>query len=110
MNVEGSLLNIKLCKGMFAIIQRRIVSLFTAYKYKVQCIQNYVTLPIVFYGCETWCFTMGKKHRLRMFENRGLRKILGLKGDEVIGEWRVLRKGQHYDPYSSPNIIWLIKS
>jgi hypothetical protein len=39
-------------------------------------------------GCETWSFTLRDEHRLRVFENRVLRKILGLKSDEVRGEWR----------------------
>jgi len=47
-----------------------------------------IIFPVVFYVCETWSFTMGKKHRLRVFENRMLRKIFGTKRDEVMGEWR----------------------
>jgi hypothetical protein len=45
-----------------------------------------------------------------VFENKGLRKIYGPKRDEVTGEWRRLLKGQPYDQYSSPRIIWVIKS
>ena len=45
-----------------------------------------------------------------MFENRVLRRIFGPKRDEVTGEWRGLHGRELYDPYSSPNIIWVIKS
>ena len=45
-----------------------------------------------------------------MFENRVLRRIFGTKRDEVIGEWRKLPYVEHYDLYSSPNTIWMIKS
>jgi hypothetical protein len=48
--------------------------------------------------------------RLRVFENRVLRRIFGPKRDEVTGEWRRLHKRELYALYSSPNIIWVIKS
>jgi hypothetical protein len=40
----------------------------------------------VFYGCETWCLTLREEHKLRVFENRVLRRIFGPKGDEVTGD------------------------
>jgi hypothetical protein len=95
---------------MFAIIQYRIMSsclLPTNTKFKAY---RTIILPVVFYGCETWSFTMGKKHRLRMFENGVLRKIFGPKSDEVMGEWRGMHKEKHYDLYSLNNIIRVIKS
>jgi hypothetical protein len=42
------------------------------------------------YGCETWSLTQREEHRLRVFENRVLRRIFGPKRDEVAGEWRKL--------------------
>jgi hypothetical protein len=55
----------------------------------------------------TWSLTLRKEHRLRLFENRVLRRIFGQKRDEVTGEWRKL---ELHNLYSSPNIIRQIKS
>jgi hypothetical protein len=46
----------------------------------------YVNLPVVLYGCETWLLTLKKECRLRVFENRVLRRIFGPKREEVTGE------------------------
>jgi hypothetical protein len=43
-----------------------------------------IILPVVLYGCETWYLTLVEEHRLRVFENRVLRRILGPKRDEVL--------------------------
>jgi hypothetical protein len=69
-----------------------------------------IILPVVLYGCETWSLTLREEQRLRVFENRVLRKIFGPKGDEVTGEWRRLHNKELTDLYSSPNIIWIMKS
>jgi hypothetical protein len=45
-------------------------------------------LPVVLYGCETWSLTLREEHRLRVFENRLLRRIFGPKRNEVTGDWR----------------------
>jgi hypothetical protein len=47
-----------------------------------------IILPVVLYGCETWSLTLRERHRLRVFENRVLRRIFGPNRDEVIGGWR----------------------
>jgi hypothetical protein len=47
-------------------------------------------LSVVLYRCETWSLTLREEHRLRVFEDRVLRRIFGPKGDEVTGEWRKL--------------------
>jgi hypothetical protein len=67
-------------------------------------------LPVVLYGCETWSLTLREECRLRVFENKVLRRILGPKRDEVTGEWRKLQDKELYALYSSPNIIRVIKS
>jgi hypothetical protein len=47
-----------------------------------------IILPLVLYGRETWSLTLREEHRLRVFENRVLRRIFGPKKDEVSREWR----------------------
>jgi hypothetical protein len=44
-----------------------------------------IILPVVLYGCETWSLTLREEHRLRVFQNRVLRRIFGPKRDEVKG-------------------------
>ena len=45
---------------------------------------------VVLYGCETWSVELGEERRLRVFQNRVLRRIFGPKRDEVAEEWRKL--------------------
>ena len=68
-----------------------------------------IILPVVLYGCETWSLIMREEHRLRVFENRVLRRIFGSRRDEVTGEWRKLHNVELNDLYSSPNIVRVIK-
>jgi hypothetical protein len=65
---------------------------------------------VVLYGCETWSLTLRKERRLKIFENRVLRKIFGPKRYEKTGEWRKLHIEELNDLYSSPNIIRVIKT
>jgi hypothetical protein len=65
---------------------------------------------MVLYGCETWSLTLREDHRLRVFENRVLRRIFGLKRDELMGGWRKLHNEELHNLYSSPSIIRMIKS
>jgi hypothetical protein len=69
-----------------------------------------IILPVVLYGCETWSLTLREEHRLRVFENRVLRRIFGPKRDEVTGGWRKLHNEELRNLYSSPSIIRMIKS
>ena len=69
-----------------------------------------IILPVVLYGCETWSLTFREERRLRVFENKVLRRIFGLKRDEVTREWRKLHNEELNDLYSSPNIVHVIKS
>ena len=65
-------------------------------------------LHVVLYGCETWSLTLREERRLRVFENGVLRRIFGLKSDEVTGEWRKLHNKEINDLYPSPNITQVI--
>ena len=69
-----------------------------------------INLPVVLYGCETWSLTLREKCRLRVFENRVLRRIFGSKRDEMTGERGKLHNEELNDLYSSPNIFRVIKS
>jgi hypothetical protein len=66
-------------------------------------------LPVVLYGCETWSLTLREERRLRVFENRVLRRIFGPKRDEVTEEWRKLHDALN-GLYSLPNIVRVRKS
>jgi hypothetical protein len=69
-----------------------------------------IILPMVLYGCETWSLTLRGEHRLRVFENRVLRKIFGPKRDEVTGSCTKLHNEEFQNFYPSPSIIRMIKS
>jgi len=68
-----------------------------------------IILPLVLYGCETWSLTLREERRLRVFENRVLRKIFGSRRNEVTEEWRKLHN-EELNLHSSPNIFRVIKS
>jgi hypothetical protein len=69
-------------------------------------IETYKTiiLPVVLYGCEIWPLTLREERRLRVFENKVLRRIFGPNRDEVTRDWRKLQNELN-DLYSSPNIF-----
>ncbi|KAJ4451396.1 hypothetical protein ANN_02858 [Periplaneta americana] len=69
-----------------------------------------VILPVVLYGYEIWTLTLREEQRLRVFENKVLRKIFGAKKDEVTGEWRKLHNVELRALHSSPDVIRNIKS
>jgi hypothetical protein len=84
-------------------VQSRLSSRLLSRNVKVK-IYKTVILPVL-YGCESWSLTLREEHRLRVFENRVLRRIFGLKRDEVMGEWRKLYSEELHNLYSSPDII-----
>jgi hypothetical protein len=69
-----------------------------------------IIFPVVLFGCETWSLILKEERRLRVVENRVLRRIFGAKRDGVTGEWRRLHNEELHDLYCSPNIVWVIKS
>jgi hypothetical protein len=58
-----------------------------------------IILPVVLYGCESWSLTLREECRLRVFENKVLRRIFGPKRDEVTREWRRLHNKELYTPH-----------
>jgi hypothetical protein len=56
-------------------------------------------------GVKTWFLILKEEQRLRVFENRILRRIFGQKRDEVTGGWRKLHNEELHNLYSSPSII-----
>jgi hypothetical protein len=71
---------------MLAIIQSKILSSHLISKNLKIKIYKTVILPVVLYGCETWPVTLREEHRLRVFENRVLRRMFGPKREEDIME------------------------
>jgi len=86
---------------MLAIIRCRIFCPPGCYP-KIK-IYRTIILPVVLYGCETWSLTFREERRLRVFENRVLRRVFGPKRDEVTGERRKLHNEELNDLYSLPS-------
>jgi hypothetical protein len=72
---------------------------FGVQKYKVKT-YRIIILTVVMYGCETWSHTLREEHRLRLFENRVLRRR-----DKVTGEWKRLHNEELNDLYPSPDSV-----
>jgi hypothetical protein len=77
---------------MLATIESRTFCLLVCCKKNIKIrIYKTIILPVVSYGCESWSLTLREEHRLRVFENRVLWRIFGLKRDEIKGEWTKLQ-------------------
>jgi hypothetical protein len=63
-----------------------IFIVYLSYSQKCSSGSKTIILPVVLYGCETWSLSLRDEHRLRVFENRVLRRIFRPKRDEVMGE------------------------
>jgi hypothetical protein len=64
-------------------VQSFLSSLLVVRNMKVEVYKS-IVLTYVLYGCETWFLTLGDEHRLRVFQNKVLRRIFEPKGDEVL--------------------------
>jgi len=64
-----------------------------------------IILLFVLYGCDTWSLILREERRLRVSENRVIRKIFGPRRDEVTREWRKLHIGELNDMYPSPILL-----
>jgi hypothetical protein len=67
--------------GCYLSVQNLLSSHLLSRNLKVK-IYKTIILPVILYGCETWSLTLREEHRLRVFENRVLRRIFGPKRDE----------------------------
>jgi hypothetical protein len=59
---------------------------------------------------ETWSLQLREEHRVRVFETEVLRRIFGLKRDEIIGGWGKLSNEELYNLHSSANVVRMMKS
>jgi hypothetical protein len=91
-------------------VQSLLSSRLLSKNVNVKIYKAVIILPVVLCGCETWSLTLSEEHRLRVFENRVLRRIFGPKRVEATGKSRKLHSGELRNLYSSPDIIRQIKS
>jgi len=75
----------------------------------VKLIRISKSFRLIFYGCETWSLRVREERRLRLFENKVLRRIFGPKRDVGTKEWRKLHNEELNDLYRSPIIFRMIK-
>ena len=80
-------------------MQNLLSSILLSKNLKVK-IYRTVIWHVVLYGCETWSLNLREERRVRIFENRVLRRTLEPKRDEVRGEWRKLHN-EELNPYST---------
>ena len=76
---------LKVGNACYYSVQKLLSSSLLSKKLKIKLYRT-IILPVVLYGCETWSLTLREKRRLRVFENRVLRRVFGPKRDEVTGE------------------------
>jgi len=100
---------LKLGNTCYYSVQNLLPSSLLSKKLKIK-IYRTIILPVILYGCETWSLTLREEPRLRVFENRVLRRVFGPKRDEVTGEWRKLHNEELSNLYSLPNIVRVVKS
>jgi len=89
--------NLLSCRNLFKNLKIRIY------------IKKTVTLPVILYEYETWSFTPRVEHRLKLFQNKVLRRIFGPKIEEAVGSWIRLHNEELHNLHASPNTIWVTK-
>jgi hypothetical protein len=99
----------KLWNACYHAVQNILSSRFLSKNLKIE-IYRIIILPVVLYGCETWSLTLREERRLRVFQNRVLRRVFGPKRDKVTGKERKLHNDELNDLYSLPNSVRVVKS
>jgi len=87
---------LRLGNASYHSVQNLLTSRLLSRNLRVK-VYRILILPVVLYGCETWSLTLREERRLRVFENKVLRRILGPRRDEGTGEWRRLHNAELND-------------
>ena len=95
---------LKLGNACYHSVQNLLFSSLLSKNLKIK-IYRTIILPVVLYGCETWSLILREEHRLRVSENRVLRRLFGPERDGVTEEWRKLHNEELNDLYCSSNIV-----
>ena len=91
-------------------VQKILSSSLLSKNVKTKIHRTVIFLLCFFFWVSNWSLKLTEERRLKVFENRVLRRICGPMKDEVTGEWRGLYNEELNDLYSLPNIIRMIKS
>ena len=83
-NLSYKSYRLKLGNACYYSVQNLFIFQFAIQNLKIK-IYRIIILPVLLYGCETWSLTLRDERRLRVFENRVLRRVFGPKRDEVTG-------------------------
>jgi hypothetical protein len=94
---------LNLVNACYHSIQNLLACLLSKSLYII--IYKTITLPPVLNVCEILSLTLGEKHRLRIFENRVLRRIFRSKRDKVTTDWRRICNKELHNLHTSLNII-----
>ena len=98
---------LKLGSACYYSVQNLLSSSLLSKNLKIK-IYRTIILFVVLYGCETWSLTLREGRRLRVFENRVLRRLFEPKRDDVRGERRKLRNEELSDLYFLPNFVRVV--
>jgi hypothetical protein len=100
---------LKLENACYYSVQNLLSSGLLSKNLKIKIYRN-IILPVILYGCEAWSLTLREERRLKVFENRVLRRLFGPKRDEGTGEWKELHNEELNDMYSLHNYVRVVKS